>query len=170
MGGQTKKYHMLTHGKIDKPAFGVSMYSLTLFSSINRSLRTPVIASLLQNRRFAIVIIIAACMQTALAVCGLNGWLCPFRSILGVPCPGCGLSTAIAHLMLGDWTAALHAHLFAPVVLLGFVIMAGISVLPERYHAAAVSTIEKYEKASGFMAILLAAMILYWGVRLVYLI
>jgi hypothetical protein len=41
---------------------------------------------------------------------------CFSRRFLGIPCPGCGLTRAFAHLAKGEWTAALAAHPLAPVL------------------------------------------------------
>jgi len=35
---------------------------------------------------------------------------------LGLPCPGCGMTRAFAHLAKGEWRAALSAHPFSPVL------------------------------------------------------
>jgi Protein of unknown function (DUF2752) len=40
--------------------------------------------------------------------------LCPMAGVLGVPCPGCGLTRATLALMRGDLRGALHLH---PLVL-----------------------------------------------------
>lgn len=42
---------------------------------------------------------------------------CPFRSITGWWCPGCGLTRATHHLLRGDLVQALRFHLFVLVVL-----------------------------------------------------
>jgi hypothetical protein len=41
---------------------------------------------------------------------------CFWRRFLGIPCPGCGLTRAFAHLAKGEWSAALAAHPLAPVL------------------------------------------------------
>jgi hypothetical protein len=41
---------------------------------------------------------------------------CFSRRFLGLPCPGCGLTRAFAHLAKGEWPAALAAHPLAPVL------------------------------------------------------
>lgn len=41
---------------------------------------------------------------------------CFSRRVLGLPCPGCGLTRAFAHLAKGEWPAALAAHPLAPVL------------------------------------------------------
>lgn len=47
---------------------------------------------------------------------GPEGSICFSRRVLDLPCPGCGLTRAFAHLAKGEWTAALVAHPFAPVL------------------------------------------------------
>lgn len=41
---------------------------------------------------------------------------CFSRRVLGLPCPGCGLTRAFAHLAKGEWSAALALHPLAPVL------------------------------------------------------
>jgi hypothetical protein len=41
---------------------------------------------------------------------------CLSRRLFHLPCPGCGMTRAFAHLAKGEWSAALVAHPLAPVV------------------------------------------------------
>ena len=41
--------------------------------------------------------------------------ICPLRRFTGLPCPGCGMTRAFAHLAKGEWTAALRDHPLAPL-------------------------------------------------------
>jgi hypothetical protein len=43
---------------------------------------------------------------------------CAFRRVTGIPCPGCGMTRAMAELAHGHLLAALHLHPFSPLVLL----------------------------------------------------
>ena len=49
------------------------------------------------------------------------GWNCPIKYLTGVPCPGCGLSRALAALLRLDFWTALRFHpmvfVLPPVVL-----------------------------------------------------
>jgi hypothetical protein len=47
---------------------------------------------------------------------------CPFRTVTGLWCPGCGLTRATHHLLGGDLTTALRFNVFVVPVLLGIVI------------------------------------------------
>ncbi len=42
--------------------------------------------------------------------------ICLSRRLFHLPCPGCGLTRAFAHLAKGEWSAALRDHPLAPVV------------------------------------------------------
>ena len=49
--------------------------------------------------------------------------ICFSRRVLDLPCPGCGLTRAFAHLAKGEWTAALVAHPLAPVLVVEFLLI-----------------------------------------------
>jgi hypothetical protein len=36
--------------------------------------------------------------------------LCAFKYLTGLPCPACGLTRALCHVMRGDWAQSLHYH------------------------------------------------------------
>jgi len=47
---------------------------------------------------------------------GRESAICLLRRFTGIPCPGCGLTRAFAHLAKGEWSAALHDHPLAPLL------------------------------------------------------
>jgi hypothetical protein len=42
--------------------------------------------------------------------------LCPMAGVLGIPCPGCGLTRATLALLHGEVRLALHLHPLAPLI------------------------------------------------------
>ena len=126
----------------------------------------PFFASLLQKRRIALILLCAAALQTVLVSAGLRGWQCPIHSTLGIPCPGCGLSTAMALLIKGDLQGAIHTHAFAPIFLFAFILMGMVSILPENLHSKSVLRIAEIEKHTAFAAYILFGTIFYWIFRL----
>ncbi len=135
-------------------------------SRIAGGLFKPVLASLLEERWVALLLLGIGILQVGLAAVGLQGWQCPVRATLGVPCPGCGLSTAMALLLRGEWRAALSTHAFAPIFLLGFALLAVVSALPGRLHREATRRIAALERRTGIVTFVLLSLVVYWGVRL----
>lgn len=48
--------------------------------------------------------------------------VCLSRRLLDMPCPGCGLTRAFAHLAKGEWPEALADHPLAPVLAVEFIL------------------------------------------------
>jgi hypothetical protein len=126
----------------------------------------PVLASLMWNRWSALVLVGVAALQVGLVALDVDGWRCPVKAVLGVPCPGCGLSAAMVLLFQGQWRAALSSHAFAPVFLFGFVLMAVVSLLPGRLHRTIVRWIAAVECRTGIVTFVLLALVVYWVPRL----
>ena len=55
-----------------------------------------------------LVLLILGALAYASAL--LFGWNCPIKYLIGVPCPGCGLSRALAALLRLDFRTALRFH------------------------------------------------------------
>lgn len=47
---------------------------------------------------------------------GSENTVCLMRRLSGLPCPGCGMTRAFAHLAKGEWAAAASDHLLAYVL------------------------------------------------------
>lgn len=63
--------------------------------------------------------------------------ICPTRTLLGVPCPGCGLTRATEAIAVGDVHGMLRFHPLAPIVtpiflfVIGRVTLVGAGLLPK---------------------------------------
>jgi uncharacterized protein DUF2752 len=81
---------------------------------------------LLSHPRAPLLLWLGAGVAAALLFFGA-GWIgvpndarytiCAFRRLTGIPCPGCGLTRAMAALARGELLLALHFHPFAPLIL-----------------------------------------------------
>jgi hypothetical protein len=63
---------------------------------------------------FAIVFTVAQLSD----VTGVPMAFCAFKSLVGIPCPGCGITTSIEALLHGSFAGALSANPAGPLVLL----------------------------------------------------
>ena len=72
---------------------------------------------------------IAAVAAAAVLVAAADrlGYVCPFRALTGLPCPGCGMTRAWISLLHGDLSAAFRFHplFWAVPVLLVFLLTDG---------------------------------------------
>jgi hypothetical protein len=87
--------------------------------------RVPFTASgrLAITRSEARALAFIAGLALAAALCGVS--LCPFATLTGLPCPGCGLLRAAVALARGHVTESLHVHPLALVAwpLAAFVVL-----------------------------------------------
>jgi len=133
---------------------------------LRRFLFQPVVASLLAQRGVALFVSLFAVLQTALVLLHLPGWPCPAMQGLHEPCPGCGLSRAIAALVRGDFGQMLELHAFAPLALFAALLFAAAALLPAAGRAVLVRFVERTERRTAWSSVLLVALVVYWLVRL----
>jgi hypothetical protein len=127
---------------------------------------TPMFSTLLSNRTEGLALMGVGVLQVGLHLLGLPGWTCPFKAVFGIPCPGCGLTTAIDELLHGQVQAALHTHAFAPIFLAAFGLILGAAVLPQARREQLAAAVARFEKYTGITAWVSIALMLYWGIRL----
>jgi Protein of unknown function (DUF2752) len=123
---------------------------------------------LLEQRLVTWIFLAAGAVQVGLTLFHLPGWPCAFRATTGRPCPGCGMSRAMAALVRGDWRAALFLHAFAPLFAAAGVLMIVAAVLPADRRERLAGQVAGVERATGSTLWLVAAFMVYWLVRLLY--
>ena len=152
------------------PAFGYRKKAdaSTDFPKFRRrgSFCAPVLAPLLYNRRISCIFVVVGVVQLLLTIAGVRGWQCPIHASIGVICPGCGLTTALAMLLKGHWHVAVATHAFAPVGLIVLICMLTAIVLPTDWLNRFCGCVERLERKTGITAILLLGMVLYWLLKI----
>ncbi len=152
------------------PAYGQNNKIKSPCDSINYRLLkgffTPVLAPLLQNRWLISIFVAFGVAQLLLVYFGLTGWQCPIYETLGIICPGCGMTTAMAMLLQGHWHLALQTHAFAPVILIILMMLLIAIGLPASYLRKFSGSVERLEQKSGITATLLLSMVVYWLLRI----
>jgi hypothetical protein len=127
---------------------------------------TPALAPFMQQRSFLIFLAGIAIIQVGLTAAGWPGWQCPIYSASGIPCPGCGLSRAMALFIQGHWQAALGMHALAPIFLIATMFFAAVAAMPRRLQQTVLMWVADLEKRTGIMIIVMAAVFIYWGLRI----
>jgi hypothetical protein len=120
----------------------------------------------MQSRWIIALLGAATVFQVGVTAMAVTAWPCPLKSMLGVACPGCGLTRAIVLLVQGKWQAAVQIHAFAPVGLaIGILLMIG-TLLPATLRHRAAERLATFEKRSGIVFWLILGALIYWICRL----
>jgi len=125
------------------------------------------LAPMLRSRGLTFGLSAAAALQLLLTLAGLHGWQCPFMALAGCPCPGCGLSRAMAALAVGDWTEAMRLHAMSPAVAAGLLLMVVAGVTGARCRERIAAATARFEAVSGFGVWGLLIAWIYWWLRIV---
>lgn len=154
----------------EEPACGQKPAPLSTRVSVSSRIAdwflTPALAPMVQHRWALITLVGLAILQMGLTAAGLGGWQCPVHVVFGVPCPGCGLSKAMALFIQGKWHVAIYTHAFAPIILVAVILLATAALMPRRIRANLSLRMAALERRTGIVAILVLVMFIYWGLRL----
>ena len=96
----------------------------------------------------------------------LGVWGCPIRSVLGCPCPTCGMTRAILSIGHGQWQAAWSYHAFSFVLVGGSVLVAAHAVLELISDQSIHTFYTKLWQQPQLYVILAVAYFLYYFYRL----
>ncbi|ELR96834.1 DUF2752 domain-containing protein [Gloeocapsa sp. PCC 73106] len=129
-------------------------------------MKHPSISPLLANKPICLSVAGSLGVHLTLVSLDLPSWSCPIRQSLNIPCPGCGLSRAIALLLKGDWQQSLKVHLFAPVAVLIMGLIVINVILPLSWNRSLVRSCSQLEAKIPFVSWLLITAIAYWLIRL----
>jgi len=77
-------------------------------------------------------------------ITGLGVDLCPFHRATGLPCPGCGMSRAMAAMSQGDLGAALGLHPFVVFAWPAFLVLALLAVAPSGLTARVERALDRH--------------------------
>ena len=89
---------------------------------------------------------------------------CALKMLLGIPCPGCGITTSIEALLRGNLAGALHANAAGPFVLL-FVIAQILITIAAAARSLPDLTIARLSRLNDRS--LVAVLLLTWLTRLI---
>jgi hypothetical protein len=93
--------------------------------------------------------------------------LCPFRSLTGLLCPGCGMTRAFCALGHGELMRAIHFNALSPLLYLSFAIVwvgaaATVFDFPRIRNA-----VMQLRPSPVFSVVILAAVLAWWVARLI---
>jgi hypothetical protein len=122
----------------------------------------------MERRGPAAVLALAAALQAVLTALRLPAWPCAFLQVTGHPCPGCGLSRAVAALVRADWAGAMAWHAFSPLAAGAGLLMLAAAVLPASARRRLAASVSAAERRTALAPIAAGALLVYWIARLLY--
>ena len=117
--------------------------------------RQPWLAGFMAERRLCTILVIASGVLALGTRFGIPLWICPFRAVTSLPCPGCGLTRAASALASGQWSAALAYHPFIPIFALAWILLFLSVVLPASPRQRLIGAVRSLECRTGITVILL---------------
>lgn len=115
----------------------------------------PVISDLIKSRLEALAIAAIAIFHIIFISIGLQGWPCPIKAGLGIPCPGCYLGTAISLLLKGKIYQSMSVHAFAPIILIAVLLITLGGILPDSLRTKYIRILSILERRTGISIILM---------------
>ncbi len=119
------------------------------------------------ERRLCSVLIIASAVLGLATQFGIPLWICPFRAVTSLPCPGCGLTRAASALATGRWAQALQFHPFVPFFGLAWILLFLTVVLPVFAREKVIGWVREFERKTGLTVLLVIAFTAYGLTRMV---
>lgn len=136
--------------------------------TLGRLFRLPVLAEFMEQRALIFILSGVGALQLLLLGLGFPAWRCPFRTVTGRLCPGCGMSRAFLRMFQGEWEAALRLHPFAPFFFIGWLVLLAVALLPSGARGAAIETVRRLELKTRLTGILLLAFSVYGLIRMIF--
>lgn len=127
---------------------------------------TPLLSPVLADQRISLSIVGSLGVHLTLVTLDLPSWYCPIRQGLNIPCPGCGLSRAIALLLRGNWQQSLKVHAFAPLAVITLSLIMFSAILPAKYRKKLANFFKQLETKIPLVSSLLITLIIYWLIRM----
>jgi hypothetical protein len=120
-------------------------------------------ASIIRERSLCFAMLVAGLVLVGANLLHVRVWVCVFREVTGLPCPGCGMTRAVSALCRGELQQSVAWHPFAPGIALSVLVIFLAAVLPARPRFYMIEAVESIERRTGLVALFVAAM-LVWGV------
>lgn len=128
-------------------------------------------AAMLRERPLCWALLGSALILISAQVLKVRIWVCAFREMTGLPCPGCGMTRAFSSLCRGQWQRALSYHPLSPIVFVAVIALAVITCLPQRSRALILPQLQLLEQRTGFSTLSILALLGYgiWRILHIYL-
>ena len=131
-----------------------------------RALTKPWLGAMLEDVRLCRVVVIVCAVLGVGHMLGYSLWPCVFAKTTGLPCPGCGMTRAIAALLHGKWKEALRFHPMSPAFLVLGIMLVVSAVLDKTRRVRLAERVTAFERRTGCPTIILVLTMIYGLLRM----
>jgi hypothetical protein len=131
-----------------------------------KTLRQPWLAPLLEQLPLCRGLVLTAAILGLAHFLGWTVFPCPFSTLTGLPCGGCGITRATAALLRGDLTQALHYHPFSPGFFILGLLLTFSAIVPTSWRSAVVKRIDFFERRTLLPTLFIFAFVIYGVLRM----
>ena len=128
---------------------------------MRKNTHVALLSILLKNRKLGFAMLGGGLFYFLLSLFGISVMPCPVRTLTGLQCPGCGLTSGCRALVQGDWQAALQHHWFAPIFALFWILVAIGLFLPEPFREKYLNYAKASERHTYWPILLGVSLIIY---------
>ena len=125
------------------------------------------IAPTMRDKYIHISIILSPIIFMLLQLFHIMNWHCPFHSITGKDCPGCGITRGVKEALKGNINSSLHYHPFSFILISIWLLYIIVYFLPENKKKRIIEKIEFLETKRAITAIIFITYIIYGLTRLI---
>lgn len=121
--------------------------------------------------RTILVLCLFVYVYLCLRIFGISLFHCPLRTLTGIPCPSCGVTTGIMALIHGDFVKSLRCNPLAIIMFIGFLYIQ-ISILTDllfnkRIFLRSYLFLCRCFKHKEFIIFCSTCVVLLWGYKIV---
>lgn len=129
--------------------------------------RWELAACLIRDRRLGLAMAGGGLLYFALTRYGWDVMPCPSMQVLGLPCPGCGMTRSCLSLLRGDWAASWRLNPFGPVFAVFWAIVGAGVAMPQPWRGKFADCIGRLEQRSRWAGWVAGGLAIYGLTRLI---
>ena len=129
--------------------------------------RWELAACLIRDRKLGLAMAGGGLLYFVFAQCGWDIMPCPSMQVLGIPCPGCGMTRSCLSLLRGDWAASLRLNPFGPVFAVFWAVVGVGVVLPQPWRGKFADHLGRLEQRSRWAGWVASGLAIYGLTRLI---
>ena len=134
---------------------------------LEASSRWELAAYLIRDRKLGLAMAGGGLFYLALTRYGWDIMPCPSMQVLGLPCPGCGMTRSCLSLLRGDWAGSLRFNPFGPVFAVFWAVVGAGVALPQPWRGKFADYLGRLEQRSRWAGWVAGGLAIYSLTRLI---